>query len=63
MDVSFKIIAEYQSEGVVVLRKIISDYWLKQLSIGIKKNFTPIRIPSFEIIDLFSSVRFLISFK
>ena len=29
----------FQTNGVVLLKKIISNYWLEQLSIGIKKNF------------------------
>ena len=33
------IIKEYQDNGVIVLRKIIDDFWLKKLKIGIKKNF------------------------
>ena len=34
-----KIIKSYQDNGVVLLKGIISDYWLKELSRGIKKNF------------------------
>ena len=32
-------INKYQSDGVIVLRKIISNYWIKKLQIGVKKNF------------------------
>jgi len=36
---SKNLISEYHNNGVVVLRNIISPYWIEQLSIGIKKNF------------------------
>ena len=39
MKINPTIINEYQSNGVVVLRKIISNYWINKLQIGIKKNF------------------------
>ena len=39
MNIDSSIIYKYQSEGVAVLRKIISNYWIKKLQIGVKKNF------------------------
>ena len=39
MTIDKNIIKEYQDNGVIVLRKIIDDFWLKKLKIGIKKNF------------------------
>ena len=39
MNIDPSIIYKYQSEGVAVLRKIISNYWIKKLQIGVKKNF------------------------
>ena len=39
MNIDQTLIKEYQDCGVVVIRNIISSYWLEQLSIGIEKNF------------------------
>ena len=39
MNIDQSIIEDYNNYGVVVIRSIISSYWLKQLSIGIEKNF------------------------
>tara|TARA_Y100000294_G_C8380628_1_gene266591 strand:+ start:113 stop:307 length:195 start_codon:yes stop_codon:yes gene_type:complete len=33
------IVNEYKNTGVAVLRNIISNNWIKQLEIGVKKNF------------------------
>ena len=30
----------YQNNGVVLLKKIINEYWLNKLEIGIEKNFS-----------------------
>ena len=29
----------YHAEGVILLKNIISKYWLQELEIGIEKNF------------------------
>ena len=34
-----KIVNEYQINGVVILKKIIDNFWLQTLLKGIKKNF------------------------
>ena len=34
-----KLIIDYNNNGVVVLRNIVTKYWLKKLAIGIEKNF------------------------
>ena len=39
MNIDQSIIENYNNYGVVVIRNVISSYWLKQLSIGIEKNF------------------------
>tara|TARA_Y100000590_G_scaffold468853_1_gene653484 strand:- start:7277 stop:8071 length:795 start_codon:yes stop_codon:yes gene_type:complete len=39
MILSNKIVNQYQNNGVVIIRKAISEHWLKILSTGIKKNF------------------------
>ena len=39
MNLDSIIIDKYQFEGVVVLRKIISNYWINKLQLGVKKNF------------------------
>ena len=39
MDLNQNIIDEYAKYGVVIIRNVISLNWLKQLSIGVKKNF------------------------
>ena len=39
MNLDQSIINEYNDNGVVVIRKVISSTWLKKLSIGIEKNF------------------------
>ena len=40
MQLENKKIINYQNEGVIVLRNIIEDHWIKKLKIGIKKNFS-----------------------
>ena len=32
-------ISQYLDDGVVVLRNVITKYWINELSIGIEKNF------------------------
>ena len=39
MNLDQTLIKEYQDCGVVVIRNIISAFWLEKLSIGIEKNF------------------------
>ena len=39
MNIDNRIIEEYSDYGVVVIRNIITPYWLKKLTIGIEKNF------------------------
>ncbi len=39
MSINIKQINEFSKFGVTVLRNIISEYWLKQIKIGIEKNF------------------------
>ena len=39
MNINSKIINQYQSDGVVVLRKIISNYWINKLQNGVNINF------------------------
>ena len=39
MNLDQTLIKEYQDCGVVVIRNVISFYWLEQLSIGVEKNF------------------------
>ena len=39
MKLNKSIIKEYKEFGVVVIRNVLSSYWLEQLSIGIDKNF------------------------
>ena len=39
MNINIKQINEFSKFGVTVLRNIISEYWLKQIKIGIEKNF------------------------
>ena len=39
MNIETKNIDEFSNLGVTVLRKIISDYWLKKIKIGVEKNF------------------------
>ena len=39
MKIDKKILDYFKKNGVVLLRNIISDYWLNKLSIGIEKNF------------------------
>ena len=39
MNIDSKIINDYENFGVSIIRNVISKYWLKQLSIGIEKNF------------------------
>ena len=44
MNIDSSIIYKYQSQGVAVLRKIISNYWIKKLQIGVKKNFEKLQL-------------------
>ncbi len=39
MNIETKNIDEFSNLGVTVLRKLISDYWLKKIKIGVEKNF------------------------
>ena len=39
MNIETKNIDEFSNLGVTVLRKTISDYWLKKIKIGVEKNF------------------------
>ena len=39
MKLNQSIINEYNEFGVVVIRNVLSSYWLEQLSVGIDKNF------------------------
>lgn len=39
MNINKKTINEFNNSGVVVLRNVVTSYWLKQLEIGIEKNF------------------------
>ena len=39
MTIDEKLISFYKNNGVVLIKNVISSYWLNQLSIGIKKNF------------------------
>ena len=39
MKLNQSIINDYNEFGVVVIRDVLSSYWLEQLSIGIDKNF------------------------
>ena len=39
MNISNNTILKYQKNGVIVLRNIISEYWIKELKKGVIKNF------------------------
>ena len=39
MIINKNIVSQYLDDGVVILRKAISKFWINQLSLGIKKNF------------------------
>ena len=39
MNLNQAVIDEYVKYGVVIIRNVISLNWLKQLSIGVEKNF------------------------